>query len=295
MLYFLYGESNYHAFRKVKEFKDAFQKKNSGLLIEEYDGDSGEIGVEKFHATLGQANLFSNTRLVIFKNIITDNKEVIDELKANNDFLRASKDVFVFWEREPEAAVLTFFKKYSEKTQEVGETKLADLDKWLDKRAKVLGLKLDKNERRLMIEEAGSSPTGGAEWALEGELEKLLLGSDSTARNEISRRGRAAAESNSDLVRGGVKEISGRAVGTPTPSPFPFIDKMFGPQALLALKEMSLAGIDPSKFIYAFLWKLKQKHMYDAYFECIKAESQIRRDPKNAEEILEKFIFSLNK
>ena len=76
-------------------------------------------------------------------------------------------------------------------------------------------------------------------------------------------------------------------------SPFPFIEKMFGPRALLALKEMALAGIEPQKFIYAFLWKLKQKKMADAYLKGILAESEMRRDPKNSEEILEKFIFSI--
>ena len=123
-------------------------------------------------------------------------------------------------------------------------------------------IKLSKEEREVMIEEAGEN----AEWALENELEKMVLGGKiESARNSSS------ADAN----------------------PFGFIEKMFGPRALIVLKEMSFAGIEPQRFIYAFLWKLKQKKMADAYLRGILAESAMRRDPKNAEEILERFIFSL--
>ena len=68
---------------------------------------------------------------------------------------------------------------------------------------------------------------------------------------------------------------------------------MFGPRALLAVKELAASGQDVQRFIYVLLWKLKQKRMYRAYFEGIRTESQMRRDPKNSEEILERFISSL--
>ncbi|MDP2668684.1 MAG: hypothetical protein Q8P07_02515 [bacterium] len=286
MIYFLYGESSYHALRKINDFKNAFKKKAEGFLIEEYDGRSEEISFEKFHASLGQANLFSKTRLVIFKNALSGAEKLFNEIKTGGESLKNSKDVFVFWEGEPEAKILTFFKKYSEKTQEVKETGAADLDKWLDKKAQSLGLKLDKNERTLMAEEAGDPPAGGAEWALEGELEKLALSEPASSKHETP---------------GKKSDFPGKSDFKEGVSPFAFIDKMFGSKALLALKEMSLAGIEPQKFIYAFLWKLKQKSAQggpasgwaDAYFAGIEAESQMRRDPKNSEEILERFIFSL--
>ncbi|MDO8522913.1 MAG: hypothetical protein Q7S12_01330 [bacterium] len=291
MIYFLYGESSYHALRKINDFKNAFVKKNKGVLIEEYDGESEEISLEKFHGALGQANLFSKTRLVIFKNALGEEKKITDELKDNGEFLKNSKDVFVFWEKEPEAKVITFFKKHSEKIQEVRGQNAADLDKWLDKKAQSLGLKLEKNERAIMIDEAGEQ----AEWALEGELEKLVLSERQPKAQVLQDLAQRDGASRAIPQQRDMRVLAKSGAEAKAPSPFVFIDKMFGLRALLALKEMSLAGIEPQKFIYAFLWKLKQKRMPDAYFAGIEAESQIRRDPKNAEEILEKFIFSISK
>lgn len=262
MIYLLFGENSYQALRKIREFKSAFSKKADSFLIEEFDGESAPLAPENFHATLGQANLFSETRLVIFRNVLGSSAKVFDILKTSGDFLKKSKDIFLFWEREPEKTALTFFKKYSEKIQEVKPLEKNALDLWLQKKAQSSGIKLSKEEREVMIEEAGE----GAEWTLENELEKMALGGDV------------------------------ESVGKPSPaapSPFAFIEKMFGPRALLALKEMSLVGIEPQRFIYAFLWKLKQKKMADAYFNGILAESKMRRDPKNSYEILERFIFSL--
>ena len=267
MIYFLFGENSYRALRKIREFKEVFTKKNADFLIEKYDGEAEEFGFEKLNFALGQGNLFSKNRLVIFKNILQKDEKILDNLKNNGEFMRASRDIFVFWERVAIAKSLNFFKKYSEKIQETKALLPVELDKWLEAKAKNLGLILNKEERAIMIEEAGEQ----AEWALEGELEKMVLSGVPAARSENS--------------------LTPPAAGTP--SPFAFIDKMFGSRAALALKEMSLAGLEPQKFIYAFLWKLKQKKMFDAYFAGIIAESQMRRDPKNAEEILERFIFSI--
>ncbi len=294
MLYFLYGESSYHALRKITDFKKAYIKKNGSFLIEEYDGEAEDLAFPQFHAALGQANLFSKTRLVIFKNVLGEGEKLFEELKERGDALKTSKDVFVFWEREPGAKVLIFFKKYSEKTQEVVAETAAGLDKWLQKKAENLGLKLEKSERELMMEEAGEE----GEWVLENELEKILLSERSSLPRSQDLQGHAYSPAG-ELLFSRRRAAKGLANLAPSanhtmPSPFAFIDKMFGPRALLALKEMSIVGIEPAKFIYAFLWKLKQKRWHDAYFEGILVESQIRRDPKNAEEILEKFIFSLD-
>ncbi len=114
-----------------------------------------------------------------------------------------------------------------------------------------------------MIEEAGS----GGEWALENELEKMKLG-----ERHSSFKARANL------------------------TPFVFVENIFsrplGP-ALIALKRATLNGHAPEKFIYPLLWKVKQKKMTDAYWQGVLVESQMRRDPKNSYEILERFILSL--
>lgn len=273
MIYFLRGENSYAAIKKINEFKEAFRKKNESFLIEETDGEDGDVSEAAFYSALGQGNLFTNKRLVIFKNVFVENEGFLGIFEKNADALQRFGDIFVFWERKPSKETSSVFEKYSEKVQEVPVLKPADLDKWFEKKIKAAGLKIDKNERALMIEEAGE----GSEWALEGELEKIKLGATSSLKSDFPGK--------SDFFLAG-----GKAAAS---NPFVFVERMFGPRALFAVKELKESGQDVQRFIYILLWKLKQKRMAAAYFEGIKAESQMRREPKNAEEILERFISSL--
>ncbi len=234
-------------------------------MIEEYDRDEMPMTGESFHSALGQISLFAKTRLVIFKNFVDEN--IFKILNENGEHIKKSRDIFVFWEKDltKHKEILSFFKKFAEKTQEMKMLDQKELDLWLSKKAQILSLKIGKEEREVMIGEAGEE----GEWALENELEKKILMGEDRADKKITHP-----------KVGGV-------------SPFLFIEKMFGPRALLALKEMALAGIEPQRFIYAFLWKLKQKRMADAYLRGMLAESEMRRNPKESQEILEKFIFSL--
>ena len=280
MIYFLRGENSYSAIKKINEFKKAFKKKNESFLVEELDGAADEISEALFFAAISQGNLFTKKRLVIFKNVFAKNEALMELFEKNAGALKDSRDIFVFWEATPlarrslgeggEKEISALFEKYSEKIQDVEALKFPELDKWLEKRSKETDLALSKDERALMIEEAGE----GAEWALEGELEKLRLGEPASSKSDFPGK--------SDFF----------PADSP-PGPFAFVEKMFGPRALLAVKELAASGQDVQRFIYVLLWKLKQKRMYRAYFEGIRTESQMRRDPKNSEEILERFISSL--
>jgi len=286
VIYFLRGPNSYQALRKTREFKEAFIKKTAGAyLVEEYDGESAPIAGEDFHSSLGQVSLFAKTRLVIFKNILNDN--IFKILKENGDFLKTSKDIFVFWAREPEKPALQFFKKYAEKIQEVKTLSQKELDSWLQKKAQVWGLKINKEEREAMIEEAGE----GAEWELENELEKGVLGGEVALGKKppgSSKPGFETAKKPGFFPPGGFKESAA--------SPFIFVEKIFSDSlglALLALKEAEISGQDLQRLIYPLLWKAKQKKMPDAYWQGILAESAMRRNPKNIYEILERFILAI--
>ncbi|OGF73111.1 hypothetical protein A2W54_01005 [Candidatus Giovannonibacteria bacterium RIFCSPHIGHO2_02_43_13] len=287
MIYFLRGVNSYTAIKKINEFKEAFKKKNESFLIEELDGETDEISEAQFFSMLGQESLFAEKRLVIFKNIFSKNEAFAELFTKNAGTLKKSRDIFVFWENAPKNEISAVFEKYSEKVQEVGLLKFPALDKWLEKRSKEMGLGLNKDERALMIEEAGE----GAEWALEGELEKLVL--EKPQQGTSQDLASATARARGIFQQKNIRVLPKYPAKADAQSPFVFVEKMFGPRALLAVKELSLSGQDIQRFIYVLLWKLKQKRMYSAYFEGIKAESQMRRDPKNSEEILERFISSI--
>src|SRR3989338_7877029 len=272
MIYFLRGVNSYTAIKKINEFKEAFKKKNESFLIEELDGETDEISEAQFFSMLGQESLFAEKRLVIFKNIFSKNEAFAELFTKNAGTLKKSRAIF---------------EKYSEKVQEVGLLKFPALDKWLEKRSKEMGLGLNKDERALMIEEAGE----GAEWALEGDLKKLVL--EKPQQGTSQDLSSATARARGIFQQKNIRVLPKYPAKADAQSPFVFVEKMFGPRALLAVKELSLSGQDIQRFIYVLLWKLKQKRMYSAYFEGIKAESQMRRDPKNSEEILERFISSI--
>lgn len=264
MIYLLSGPNSYRALRKIKELKTAFFKKRGNLPVEELDGEGNETTVADFRSALGQGSLFSAVRMVIFKNVLGEDKNILETLRENADFAKNSKDVFVFWEKDIAKPALSFFKKYAEKIQEMSGLDGAGLGAWLARRARELGVKLGTEEKAIMISEAGEE----AEWALENMLEKMVLGGGL-----------------------GAKKIAGVSA-----SPFALVEKLVSAplsRALLALKEAEVSGQDIGRLIYPLLWKIKQKRMSDAYFKGIQAESAMRRDPKNAYEILERFILAL--
>src|SRR3989344_1162291 len=273
MLYLLSGPNFYQALRKIKEFRAAFFKKHGNLPVEEFDGESSEVAISDFRSALGQGSLFSGARLVIFRNILSADDKIFKTLGENGDFLKNSRDFFVFWEKDltKHKEVLAFFKKFAEKTQETKTLGPKELDLWLSKKAQVLGLKIGKEEREAMINEAGE----GAEWALENELEKRFL----ECKSGADEKGEGFSSSPRTQA-----------------SPFAFVEKIFSApfgRALLALKEAEASGQDLERLIYPLLWKIKQKRMPDVYWQGILAESAMRRNPKNVYEILERFILAI--
>jgi len=286
MIYFIFGANSYRAAKKLREFREAFFKKTSltgvpagEFLVEEFDGETEDLSAGSLNLALEQGSLFVKNRLVLFKNVLRRTPELLEILKEKADILKKSKDILVFWERDPEAKVLAYFKKNSEKTQEMAALSAGELNKWLNKKAQELGLTLGTAEKEAMMEEADPNGANASpEWALENALEKLILGAPAGKKSDFF------GDLKPDFKKAGAS------------SPFPFVGKIFsayGEGRLLTFKKAAEAGHIPEKIIYPLLWKAKQRHMLDAYKKGILAESAMRRDSKNAYEHLERFILAL--
>lgn len=299
MLYLIFGENSYQAIRKIRELKESFKLKGADFLLEEVDGEAEDVSEARLQSLFWQANLFEKARFIILKNILAASPDLFKLINKCGDLLRDSKDIFLFWEKglKPKTKEYEFFEKYAAKVQETKTLSSEELGRWLVKKASESGIKLTSEEKEKMLAEA--SPTGGqagesGEWALENILEKMVLGASPPAETKQ---------------------------GKP-PSPFSFVDKIFSAplgRALLALKEAEVAGIDVAGFIYPMLWKIKtsfgfgrseeeklrrlggvgaptaasEEKLLDAYWQGILTESAIRRDPKNPEEHLERWLISL--
>ncbi|HEY4521826.1 MAG TPA: hypothetical protein VJH05_01660 [Candidatus Paceibacterota bacterium] len=135
MLYFLFGENSFEALKKIQEVKKAFfsakggsilgGKKNPNFLFEEIDGEN-EGAYQDFVKLVEEQSLFNPKRLMVFKNIVSIIPNPKKFFLTHINFLRDSKDIFLFWERDmtKEDKVFEFFYKNATKTQEVKAEKI---------------------------------------------------------------------------------------------------------------------------------------------------------------------------
>lgn len=119
MLYLIFGPNSFEATSKINEIKKAFLKKNSGFLIEEIDGDD-YVSPQDFGGLIENTNLFSQIRLFIFKNTFSKIHDTVKFFKKYISFLKESKDVFLFWERDLKEnnKIFEIFQKNAAKIQE---------------------------------------------------------------------------------------------------------------------------------------------------------------------------------
>lgn len=293
-MYLIFGPNDYAAYKKIRELKFIFQKKaGPNFFSEEISKERLALEGDESLVRLNQRSLFVKKKFVVFKDAVSQ-PTLQSFLKENIKKLQESPDIFLFWERDLDKknALFSLLEKHAEKIQEAKALSFGALDKWFEKKAGEAGLKLSKQERSAMIEAAGGAESA-PEWALENELEKLVLaGSGAGSENSLT----------PPRIKSGSYSAAARphlefSYPTPAPtSPFGFVEKIFsekGSEALLTLKKAVLAGHIPEKLIYPLLWKAKQKKMRGAYKKGILAESAMRRDPKNAYEHMERFILAL--
>src|SRR3989344_7611468 len=174
MVYLIFGSNSYVALNKILELKQAFFKKAGSAAISDFSEEELAKRPREVFSQLFQDSLFFAKKLVILRNA-SSAPDFFKLAEENTESLKASRNIFVFWEnaaaKAKENKALETLKKISEKTQEAKILSAGELDRWLSKKAILLGFKLSKEERDLMIVNAGD----GAEWALENELEKRFL------------------------------------------------------------------------------------------------------------------------
>lgn len=280
MVYLIFGGNAYTALGKIRELKNAFLKKaGESATIADFSEEELSRRANEIFSQLFQDSLFYKRKLAVLRNA-SSAPDFFKLVKESTELFKNSQNIFIFWEsvaaKDKESAALKVLKKNSEKIQEVKVLSEHELDLWLQKKAGELDLQLSKEEREIMISEAGE----GAEWALENMLEKKLLSANPPRSSTL---GVESQKTPSVFPRGEA-------------SPFAFVEKIFSApfgRALLALKEAEASGQDMQRLIYPLLWKIKQKKMTDAYWQGILAESAMRRSPKNIYEILERLILAI--
>ena len=128
MLYLLFGENSFEAAKKIREIKKTFLKKNPHFLFEEINSDEeSALDPEMFFKN---QSLFSQKRLLVFKNAVSKIKNPQKFFLTHGNFLKNSKDIFLFWDKSfTEDGIFEILKKISEKTQEIKLEKTAVVQK----------------------------------------------------------------------------------------------------------------------------------------------------------------------
>ncbi len=290
MIYAIVGENSYEVHKKINQLRAAFSKKNgASFLIDRMD--ESEKNIDRISEILGGNSLFSKARLAIFKNVVASSPEIFKLLEENAEMLKNSANIFVFCEKSLDEEQKSFFKKYAEKIQEVRPRSSAELASWLEKESKLLGLALSFGERTAIID----TLKDGGEITLHSELEKIYLGMKPALQT---------SRQNSTI--------------------FNHADKIFSNHPLAALKESLSDGFDSINILNVLMWKLKniflikkgeskslnpyvarktaaeaalftEEKILDAFWNSILTDSELKRDSKNANEHLERFVLDIKK
>ncbi|PIR97586.1 MAG: hypothetical protein COT91_00725 [Candidatus Doudnabacteria bacterium CG10_big_fil_rev_8_21_14_0_10_41_10] len=124
-IFLFQGEDDYTAALKVKEWKNAFSKKYSSSGIKVVDADEFADGlVENIKNSIASTGLFSQTQLIIVKNIF---QQKIDVLAGVAELLpQTPEDTFlIFWEKKTVKKNLKLYKKLIE-LEKKGQAKMYD-------------------------------------------------------------------------------------------------------------------------------------------------------------------------
>ena len=89
MIIFLYGEDNFRAKKKIREFKDKFLREvdKSGGSIEYIDGKTADL--KEINAKAATASLLASKRMIIIEDIFSNKNK--DLLPAAAEYFRAKE------------------------------------------------------------------------------------------------------------------------------------------------------------------------------------------------------------
>ena len=175
MIYFLFGPDTYSSRKKLGGIITAFQKKA---------GDGATSGLARVDAgddpdavfSVGRtASLFSKKELVVIERVSALGASGMTHIEGQLGHWTADSALtVVFWEGEvatKKHPLLVKIQKAALKSQEFSPLSPVLLGRWLDREAAERGLKLNAEEKRILMQTLGSDL-----WALSGELEKIRHG-----------------------------------------------------------------------------------------------------------------------
>lgn len=179
MIIFLYGQDTYLSSQKLQQIKDKFIKEvdSTGMNLTTLDG--AKLKFEEFNQQVKAAPFLARKRMVIIKNLISENKskeiqkEVV-ELLNQTDQNAKDENILVFWESTEHSKSKTksalWARLAKEKLAEEFEPlKPAQLNAWVKKEIEKQGGKIDSQAIAFL-----AATVGNDLWQMSNEITKLI-------------------------------------------------------------------------------------------------------------------------
>ena len=191
MIIVLYGPDSYRRIQKLNEIVEAFRKKQSNLSHERFDL-SDEEDFFKFQHFAVNRSIFNSVRLAILDGFdsfgfaqsrpesnrtgdrLTTSNIGVKELKAilKTHFEDKNLVILISSDKKPPATFSALLKSPSQ-VQDFPSLKDAEVNTFIKKTAKELGIVVDAAATRALIQTFGSNS-----WGIATELEKMALSND---------------------------------------------------------------------------------------------------------------------
>jgi len=179
MIIFLYGEDTYRSSQKLNQIKDKFIKEVDSSAMNLTTLDGAKLKFEEFNQQVKASPFLARKRMVIIKNLISENKskeiqkEIVDLL--NNEWKNPKEDnILVFWEAADHSKTKSknalwdrlIKEKFAEEFQSLKPTQL---NAWVEKEIIKRGAKIEKTAIPLL-----AALVGNDLWQMSGEIDKLI-------------------------------------------------------------------------------------------------------------------------
>jgi len=172
MIYLIHGQDNFRSEEYLNSLINFYQKDNPFYFsFDFFDKFLFPLEISEIKEILSSRNLFSDTKLIIFKNLLNNTpinfqKEILKSV-FENKIDKAKSTMLIIYENNKvkEGTLLKWLKDKVKSTKEYPLLKKRELNQWVDEEAKKLGVKLNKEAQDILMN-SFESDTGLIYYAL---------------------------------------------------------------------------------------------------------------------------------
>jgi len=172
MIYLIHGQDNFRSEEYLNSMINFYQKDNPFYFSFDFsDKFLPSLEVSEIKEILGGRNLFSDTKLIVFKNLLNNvpnnfQKEIL-KIIFENKIDKAKSIMLIIYENNKvkEGTLLKWLKSKTKSAKEYHLLKKKELNQWVDGEDKKLGIKLNKEAKDILMN-SFESDTGLIYYAL---------------------------------------------------------------------------------------------------------------------------------